>query len=76
MAPPEKDTYGSQPTMLVKLIGTRTTSVIYMGDIWKPKMLWDSRYLWMPLTLGDGKLALPEPVRWSVDVKTGVTKLQ
>jgi hypothetical protein len=76
MAPPEKDTYGSQPTMLLKLTGTTTTSVIYMGDIWKPKMLWDSRYLWMPLTLGDGKLALPAPAPWSVDVKTGVTKLQ
>jgi len=35
--------------MMLKVVGTKTTTVIFMGDIWKPKALWDSRYLWMPL---------------------------
>jgi hypothetical protein len=61
--------------MLFKLKGSRKTSVIYMGDIWKPKALWDSRYLWMPLSIGDGKLSLPAPAPWKVDVATGVTSL-
>lgn len=73
MAPPATNTYGSQPTMLLKLKGTKTTSVIYMGDIWKPQMLWDSRYLWMPLVIGGGKLQLPAPAPWKVDVATGAT---
>ncbi|HEX5398523.1 MAG TPA: family 43 glycosylhydrolase, partial [Verrucomicrobiae bacterium] len=45
IAPPEKNTYGSQSTLLWKIVGTRTTSVVFMGDIWKPRTQWDSRYL-------------------------------
>lgn len=71
IAPPETNTYGSQSTMMLKVTGTKTTTVIFMGDIWKPRMQWDSRYLWMPLEIGDGKLWLPEPREWTLDVKTG-----
>jgi hypothetical protein len=71
IAPPETNTYGSQSTMLLKIIGTGTTSVIFIGDIWKPDMQWDSRYLWMPLQIGGGKLWLPEPKEWTIDVRTG-----
>jgi hypothetical protein len=71
IAPPEKKTYGSQSTMMLKVVGTKKTSVIFMGDIWKPTMQWDARYLWMPLEIGGGKLWLPEPKPWSLDVQTG-----
>jgi len=71
IAPPASKTYGSQSTMLTKITGTKQTSVIFMADIWKAKTQWDSRYLWMPLEIGDGKLWLPEPAPWKVDVKTG-----
>jgi Glycosyl hydrolases family 43 len=71
IAPPETNTYGSQSTMLLKIVGTRRTSVIYMGDIWRPKTLWDSRYLWMPVEIGSGNLQLPSPRSWKLDVKTG-----
>jgi len=71
ICPPEKNTYGSQSTMLVKVVGTKTTSVIFMGDIWRPNTQFDSRYLWMPLEIGDGKLTLPEPREWTLDIKTG-----
>jgi hypothetical protein len=73
LAPPEKKTYGSQSTMLLKIAGTKTTSVIFMGDIWKPRTQWDSRYLWMPLEIGNGKMSLPEPREWTVDIVTGET---
>ena len=75
IAPPETKTYGSQSTMLFKVTGTKTTTVIFMGDIWKPRSLWDSRYLWMPLEIGDGKMQLPEPREWSLDVKTGEVQM-
>ncbi len=76
IAPPEKKTYGSQSSMLIKVTGTQTTSVIYVGDIWRPRTQWDSRYLWMPLQIGDGKLSLPEPAEWSLDVQTGVATVK
>ena len=71
IAPPATNTYGSQSTMLIKVVGTKTTTVIFMGDIWKPEHQYDSRYLWMPLEIGDGKLSLPAPRPWKIDVKTG-----
>jgi len=71
IAPPDKSTYGSQSTMLWKVTGTKATTVIFMGDIWKPQTQWDSRYLWMPLQIGDGKVWLPEPKPWTLDIKTG-----
>jgi hypothetical protein len=75
IAPPETNAYSSQSSMLLKVSGSSTTSVIYMGDRWKPKELWDSRYIWMPLEIGDGKLALPPPQPWTINVKTGAATI-
>ena len=72
IAPPEQNTYSAQSTMMVKVVGTKATTVIFMGDMWKPQAQWDSRYLWMPLHIGDGKLSLPAPAEWTLDVKTGL----
>jgi hypothetical protein len=71
LAPPETNTYGSQSTMLLKITGSKATTVVFMGDMWKPRTQWDSRYLWMPVEIGDGTLRLPEPKAWTVDVQTG-----
>jgi beta-xylosidase len=71
IAPPQTKTYGSQSTMMLKVVGSKATTVIFMGDIWKPRTQWDSRYLWMPLEIGDGKLWLPEPKEWTLDAETG-----
>ncbi|MGF7075723.1 family 43 glycosylhydrolase [Mucilaginibacter sp. 3215] len=71
IAPKEKNTYGSQSTLLLKVSGKKDTTVLFLGDIWKPKEQWDSRYLWMPVQIGDGKLWLPEPTPFKIDVKNG-----
>ena len=76
VAPPKEKTFGSQSTMLLKVVGDKTTSVIFIGDMWKPKTQWDSRYLWMPLEIGQGKMRLPEPRPWSIDMKTGVVSFK
>lgn len=76
IAPGSPDTWGSQSSMLLKVTGTRNTAVIFMGDIWKPRALWDSRYLWMPLRMSDGQMLLPPPAPWSIDVKTGATHIE
>ena len=73
IAPPEVNTYDSQSSMLIKVPGKKTTSVIYVGDRWLPKELWNSGYIWMPVEIGDGNLALPKPVPWTIDIKSGVT---
>ena len=76
IAPPENNTYGAQSTMMLKISGTKTNCVIFMGDMWRPQTQWDSRYLWMPLEIGDGKLTLPEPHEWTLDVATGEAKIK
>jgi hypothetical protein len=61
--------------MLLKVKGSKNTVIIFISDIWRPKQLWDSRYLWMPLEIGNGKLHLPPPRNWTLNVKTGETTL-
>jgi hypothetical protein len=75
IAPPDTNTYDSQSSMLVKVTGKKTTSVIYLGDRWDPKKLWDSRYIWMPLDIAADHLLLPNPQNWKIDVRTGVVSL-
>jgi hypothetical protein len=75
IAPPEANTYDAQSTMLLKVAGSKKSTVIFMGDIWKPKELWDSRYLWMPLDMQNGSMHLPAPQPWQLNVKTGETTI-
>ncbi len=76
IAPPETKTYHSQSTLLLKVVGTNKTTVIFMGDQGKPKAQWDSRSLWIPLEIGAGKLWLPEPREWTPDVKNGAVTVE
>jgi hypothetical protein len=76
LAPPEANNYDSQSTMLLKVTGSKATTVIFMGDLWHPKELWDSRYFWMPLKIGNGLMRLPQPQPWSLKVKTGETVMR
>jgi hypothetical protein len=74
-APPESHTFGSQSTNLLRIVGTRATAVVYLGDMWRPYELHDSRYLWHPLEIGSGQLRLKprggSPCPWRIDVRTG-----
>jgi hypothetical protein len=76
LAPPEVNNYDSQSTMLLKVAGSRKTTVIFMGDLWRPKALWDSRYFWMPLEIDDGAMHLPPPQPWVLNLKTGKSAMQ
>jgi len=60
----------------LKIVGTKKTTVLYMGDRWKPDELWDSRYIWMPLEIGGGKMRLPEPKPFHINVHTGEVQLE
>jgi hypothetical protein len=76
VAPPEAKTNGSQSTFLFKVVGSRATTVIYMGDMWRPRTQWDSRYLWMPIEIGDGKMWLPEPREWTINAESGESTIR
>jgi len=75
IAPVGSKTYGAQSSILIKITGSKKTSVIFAGDVWKPNAQWDSRYLWMPLEIGEGKLWLPTPQPFKLNVKTGETSI-
>jgi hypothetical protein len=75
IAPPQTNTYDSQSSMLIKVVGRKNTVVVYAGDRWNPKELWDSRYVWMPVRINKGSFSLPAPHAWTIDVKRGVTAL-
>jgi hypothetical protein len=47
-----------------------------IGDRWKPNELWDSRYIWMPLEIEGGKMRLPEPKPFRINVHTGEVQLE
>ena len=76
VAPPAAKTYGSQSAFLLTVTGAKQTDVIFVGDQWKPRTQWDSRYLWMPMEVGDGTMRLPAPRPWAIDVTTGDVTFQ
>jgi hypothetical protein len=75
IAPESTNTYESQSTFLLKVNGQKKTAVLFMGDIWKPEALWDSRYVWMPLQIDGATMHLPPPAPWTIDVKTGIVTI-
>lgn len=75
LAPPQTNTYGAQSSMLLKVVGKKTATIIFMGDIWKPDQLWDSRYMWMPLEIEGSSLMLLPPQKWQLNMNTGETSL-
>lgn len=70
-APPQTLTWMSQSSNLIKVVGSEATTVIYVGDRWRPEEHWDGRYLWMPVEIGRGKFELPSPTTWTLDIETG-----
>lgn len=76
LAPAEANNYDSQSTMLLKVVGSKKTTIIFMGDLWHPRELWDSRYFWMPLEMSARTMHLPPPQPWTINVRTGESKIQ
>jgi sucrose-6-phosphate hydrolase SacC (GH32 family) len=74
VALPISHTFMSQSSNLIKITGSKSTTVVYVGDVWRPYEQWDSRYLWYPLEMKNGgmTLTIPKPW-WSIDVATGET---
>jgi len=65
-------TWSSQPTYVIPIVGSQTTTYIYASDIWNSSNLSLSTYLWLPLTWDGTKWTLTYAAQWSINLATGV----
>ncbi|KAL1743672.1 glycosyl hydrolase [Schizophyllum fasciatum] len=74
IAPLGTRTFNSQSTMGITVNGTSTTTHLYCGDQWATaKTLYDSRYMWLPVTVDDdiGSFKVDWHDLYSIDTTTG-----
>lgn len=64
-------TFDTQPTYIVPVHGSKTTTYIYAGDRWQDPDLGSSKYVWLPLKLTSGQLSLDYFADWTLDLTTG-----
>lgn len=64
-------TFDSQPTYVIPVQGSQTTTYIYAGDRWQDPDLASSKYIWLPLKLDSGQLTLDYYADWTLDLITG-----
>jgi hypothetical protein len=73
VAPLNTRTYNSQSGFSLRIKGTKQTTYLYVGDQWDSISLWESRYIWLPMTIDDRKKDLS--VDWydvyDLNIKTG-----
>ncbi|KAI0380490.1 carbohydrate-binding module family 35 protein [Hypomontagnella monticulosa] len=72
VSPLNTRTFNSQSGFTLRIKGCRKTTYLYLGDQWDSNSLWESRYIWLPMTIDDDKKTLE--VEWhdvyDLDVKT------
>lgn len=76
VAPEGTLTWNSQSTYVLPIVGSETTTYMYMGDRWSfPKQRSTATYVWQPLVFNGDEISMPEfHESWSIDVKTGKWK--
>ncbi len=62
-----KLTFFSQSTYILPVAG-KENAFIYMGDRWRPKNPKDGRYIWLPLTVENGKPLLKWQEEWDLKI--------
>lgn len=72
VAPLNTRTFNSQSGFTLRITGPGKTTYLYLGDQWDSNSLWESRYIWLPMTIDDNKKTLE--LEWhdvyDLDVKT------
>lgn len=59
-------TFGGQSTYILPVQGKDDT-FIFMADKWNPQNLKDSRYIWLPVTLAQGKVVINWKDKWAFE---------
>jgi hypothetical protein len=70
-APSGTNTCNSQTTAVLPIVGSSTTTYMWMGDRWNPSNLTDSRYIWEPLTISGTTASITCHTSWNIDTATG-----
>ncbi len=60
-------TFGGQSTFVQPVAG-KPGAFIFMADIWKPKNLEDSRYIWLPIRFENGKPIIEWKDEWNLNM--------
>lgn len=63
--PGAKSTFGGQSTFVLP-VQDKKNAFIFMADIWKPKNLQDSRYIWLPIKLASEKPIIEWVDKWGL----------
>ena len=67
LGPQAQLTFDGQSTYVLPIEGKKDT-FIFMADRWKPNQLLDSRYIWLPVDLQDGKVSVSWKDEWDLSV--------
>lgn len=69
--------FDTQPTYIIPVQGTKTTSYIYVGDRWDPSDYFNSKYIFLPLTFkNDTTISLEWVNQITPNIKTGELKTE
>jgi len=60
-------TFGGQSTFVLPVAGKKD-AFIFMADRWNSKNLMDSRYIWLPVQMQEGKVSISWKPEWSLTV--------
>jgi hypothetical protein len=71
-APAGTNTCNSQSTFILPVIGTGSTTYVFLADRWNSNNLTDSRYIWLPLTINGTALSVTCATGWKINAATGV----
>jgi hypothetical protein len=58
------NTFGGQSTFVFRPLGAKLDQFVFMADRWNSQNLGDSRYLWLPFSVKDGKIAIEWRDSW------------
>jgi hypothetical protein len=70
-APAGSHTFNSQTMFVLPVVGTQTTTFVFMGDRWSPSHLFDSSYVWLPLNVQGARVSVSWYASWNIDPSTG-----
>lgn len=73
VAPKDTRTYNSQSGFVLRIEGSKKTTLLYLGDQWDQNSIEESRYIWLPIAIDEKKrtLGLVWCDVFDLDVKTG-----
>jgi hypothetical protein len=65
------NTYDTQPTYVIPIQGTKTTTYVYAGDRWQDPDLKSSKYIWLPLKVNGTTVSMDFYETWKLNLTTG-----